>query len=66
MSWKCCRLKFNNETFLIATDGEKLRIRGGGAIQEECELVDCSETEINEINMELDIVLRETKDGGDN
>ena len=66
MDWKCCRLKFNNETFLVATDGERLRIRGGGAIQEECELVDCDKTEINEIDMQLDIVLQQTKNGGDN
>ena len=65
MDWKCCRLKFNNNiSFLVATNGEKLRIRGGGAIQEECELVDCDKTEIDEINMQVDIVLQETKNGG--
>ena len=66
MDWKCCRLKFNNETFLVATNGELLRIRGGGAIQEECELVDCNETKINEIDMQVDIVLQESKIGGNN
>ena len=64
MEWKCCRLKFNNEAFLIATDGKSLRVRGGGAIQSECELVDCDAAEINEIDMQLDIVLQEFKNGG--
>ena len=65
MNWKCCKLKFNNATFLVATNGELLRIRGGGAIQEECELIDCDEDKINEVSMKLDIVLQETNNGGE-
>ena len=64
MDWKCCRVKFNNASFLVATNGELLRVRGSGAIQEECELVDCDSAKINEVNMQVDIVLQEVKEGG--
>ena len=61
--WKCCRLKFQNTTFLVASDGNNLRIRGGGAIQEECELSDCDSPEIKEIDMNQDVVLQQAKEG---
>ena len=60
--WKCCRLKFQNANFLVASDGDTLRIRGGGAIQEECELVDCDSPNIKEINMNQDIILQQAKE----
>ena len=60
--WKCCWLKFDNARFIVATDGVSLRIRGDGAIQEECELMDCDSPEIKEVNMSQDIVLQQAKE----
>jgi len=61
MNWKCCKLKFSNQTFLIATDGNLLRVRSNGAIPEECRLEDCDSDNIQEINMTLDEIVLQRK-----
>ena len=62
MDWKCCRLKFSNVVFLIATDGESLRIRGSESVQGECELRDCDSSDIKEIDMVQDEIILQRRE----